>query len=182
MNDKILGFATDALRDLSLHYTKAVAEKTICNYANILSQDFSPSVIKKACDSIKVNAGSHFPSIAEFKSIAINFVPKDKTPEYQNEVTRLSQWKKEEMDLQKIRNMLKNKLGDKSQSFLKDYMSSYCEHVFNLTPESCKDLGISLSLFEKPALIDLRDANFQPKEAIKIGIKKHQEKSTKDIA
>lgn len=170
--EKAVSAIKNTIRELGNHYPRSPKEETIEAYARSLFKHYHFKTIQEACSSIQDNAEAHFPSLNQLKGLINNFVPLSKRKENMQEAEWKTRFTQEERQIINIKKEMVKVFGDKTESTIERYTEAYCKKVFDLDVGELKKFGLTLSIFTKPALFDLKQSGFKADLAIKRGISK----------
>lgn len=154
---------TNAIRMLYQFYGRP-DEGRIKAYVSQLEK-VDPRALKLAC-SHAINEIKMFPSLSELKNLISAYSIKKKNDEEQN----LLKWQTEQKRYLKIKNQFDEKLG---LQHLGKYVKTWFIGVWGRDAyDKIKQSEFNFSLWEKPALFDLSDAQLNSQRAIEIGKRK----------
>lgn len=154
------------LQEHSNFYTRLVREQVLKAFASKLSH-LPTEAVKKGLRELEASADKDFPSLHSIRIASSRFIVIENDDENSAEV----ETKKHVFE--KLRKQFVEKFSEED---LKTFTRAWIKHC--LGPGVFKyvsDYELGLSTFEWPAILDLRDANLDPKRAIEIGKRRNQE-------
>jgi hypothetical protein len=172
---------TDVLNLLQEHsnfYTRLVREQVLKAFASKLSH-LPLEAIKKGLRELEASADKDFPSLQSIRSASSRFmVPENDGPDGDEIVAK-------KVIFEKLKSQFVEKFG---QEALTKYTRAWVKNCFGkntlevIAGYKIQDVKVFIdlpsldeSVFEWPALLDLRDSNLDPKRAIELGKQRNME-------